>query len=123
MDPEQLLIDLLQPHVGSARVSTRPAQTAPYVRVRLVGGTALNRRQDRPMLTVEATHTTETKARTLLEVCRTVLLEAASVRSTGVHGVTEVGGPANLPDPATPNLERYTMTVQLSVRRYPVRTP
>jgi hypothetical protein len=118
MDWEQWAVDHFGPIAG-VPTSTGHGATAPYLRIRRVGGAARNRLQEDVVLAFEWYAGTETAALAgLLKLQGYLLQEVASVQLTRwIRSVSEVSGPVRLPDPQTPNVERYSMTVSLGVRR------
>ena len=118
-DHEQLLIDFIGPLIDPVPVSTRHASEPPYLRIRRVGGAASTRVSEDVVVAVESYARTETEALSRLEQVRVWFLGvASSVAVTGViRRVQELGAPINLPDPETPGIERYSMTMGLTARR------
>lgn len=88
-----------------------------FLLVRRAGGVRLNVVADNPMLTVEAWAATPEAAHDLLAEARGRVhaMRGQAFDGVAVYRVTEIGGPAHLPDP-TSEQPRYTMTVQVAVR-------
>lgn len=112
--------DLLAVHLGSVLsvpVGTRSSSAAKYVRIRRTGGPAPTRVTDSPQVTVEAYDTRESTALALLGLARRALADMPGTELSGwaVKSVTELGGPANLPDPNTTS-HRYTLTAVIQIR-------
>jgi len=72
---------------------------------------------DSPQVTVEAYDTLESKALALLGRARRALadLPGTELQGWAVKSVTEMGGPANLPDPNSTS-KRYTLTAVVQIR-------
>lgn len=104
-------------HVGSVIPDPRPDE---FVVIRRVGGLREFPVVDNPTLTVEAYSQTEQDAHDLLQLARAALFAAEGETHAGhqVYLVTDVGGPAALPDPET-DQPRYTSTVALKTRGGP----
>lgn len=112
--------DLLCTHLGGVLgvpVGTRAASVVPFVRVLRTGGPAPTRVTDSPQVTVEAYHSRESEAVALLGRARRALADLPGTELDGwaVKSVTELGGPANLPDPNTTN-HRYTYSAVVQIR-------
>jgi len=112
--------DLLTAHLGAALgvpAGTRSSTAAKYLRVLRTGGPAPTRVTDSPQVTVEAYDTLESKALALLGKARRALadLPGTELQGWSVKSVTEMGGPANLPDPNSTS-HRYTLTAVVQIR-------
>lgn len=103
--------------VGTAVPNPRPSA---FVRVQRTGGPVSPALfcMDAPMVVVEAWATDEVAAATLAALVRGLLhaLPGQEDSATPVYRVDELAGPANLPDPNTPGMTRYTLTASLLVR-------
>lgn len=95
----------------------RPAR---MVFVRRIGGVRRDIVTDEPTLTVEAWAPTDADAYDLCQAARTIVHDARGRVLSGVRvaRVTELAGPASLPDPDS-DLPRYTVTVTVAVRGGP----
>ena len=112
--------DLLTAYLGAALgvpAGTRSSTAAKYLRVLRTGGPAPTRVTDSPQVTVEAYDTLESKALALLGKARRALadLPGTELQGWAVKSVTEMGGPANLPDPNSTS-KRYTLTAVVQIR-------
>lgn len=112
--------DLLSTHLGTVLgvpVGTRLASVSTFVRVLRTGGPAPTRITDSPQVTIEAYHSRESGAIALLGEARRALADLPGTELDGwaVKSVTELGGPANLPDP-TSESHRYTYTAVVQIR-------
>lgn len=112
--------ELLSVHLGAVLgvpVGTRLAAVASFVRVLRTGGPAPTRITDSPQVTIEAYHSRESGAIALLGRARRALADLPGTELGGwaVKSVTELGGPANLPDPTTES-HRYTFTAVVQIR-------
>lgn len=101
--------------VGHSAPNPRPP--AGFVLVRRVGGLRRDLVTDEPMLVIEAWHPSAATAHDLIQTARLVVhaMHGRAVDGVPVYRVTEVSGPAFLPDPLS-DQPRYTMTVQVAVR-------
>jgi hypothetical protein len=95
-------------HVGSMVPTTRPTT---FVRVMRVGGVRRNLVTDEATITVEAWAATEQAAHDLSQLCRAHLY--AMPGGGSVYRVTEIGGPAFLPDPDS-DLPRFSFTAAVA---------
>jgi len=112
--------DLLSTYLGDALavpVGTQAAAGTKFVRVLRTGGPAPTRVTDSPQVTVEAYHSLESGAVTLLGRARRALADLPGTELDGwaVKSVVELGGPANLPDPNS-QLHRYTYSAVVQIR-------
>jgi hypothetical protein len=112
--------DLLTEYLGAALgvpAGTRSSTEAKYLRILRTGGPAPTRVTDSPQVTVEAYDTFESGALRLLGWARRALADLPGTELAGwsVKSVTEMGGPANLPDPNSTS-KRYTMTAVVQIR-------
>lgn len=112
--------DLLCTHLTAVLdvpVGTRMASVSSFVRVLRTGGPAPTRVTDSPQVTVEAYHSRESGAIALLGEARRALADLPGTELDGwaVKSVTELGGPANLPNPTTES-HRYTYTAVVQIR-------
>ncbi len=112
--------DLLSSHLGTVLgvpVGTRMASVSTFVRVLRTGGPAPTRVTDSPQVTIEAYHSLESGALALLGRARRALadLPGTVIDGWSVKSVTELGGPANLPNPTT-EYHRYTYSAVVQIR-------
>lgn len=112
--------DLISTHlesVLSVPAGTKPATTAPFLRVLRTGGPPATRVSDSPQVTVEAYHRLESGAVQLLERARQAISDLPGSELDGfrIKSVEVIGGPANLPDPSSTS-HRYTFTAVVQVR-------
>lgn len=116
-DAEKLLIDHLTPLLG-VPVGTKASTTTEFVKVIRTGGPRATPVSDRPQLTFEAYSNRGTKAWDLANRTREAVhaLAGSQLAGISVKEVTELGGPANLPDPIFPALTRYTFTLAVHLR-------
>jgi hypothetical protein len=117
-DAERIVIDYLAARVGVPVSLTVPnPRPASFVTVQRVGGPRLNLVADDATLAVEAWAASPTAAKAVLGVARAHVLAMGRqvVDGVPVYRVTEVGGPAYLPDPDSAQA-RYTLTVQVALR-------
>jgi hypothetical protein len=116
---EVLVVDYLDSQFAFPVMTTVPdPRPDVFALVRRVGGVALNPVADGPMLAVESWDMGDpVAAGDRLQEIRTALhrLPGTALAGHPVYRVIEVAGPANLPDPDSDH-DRYTMTVQLSIR-------
>lgn len=93
---------------------TRPAR---FVRVLRLGGTRRDRFVDNATLSIEAWAGTDQASALLASVARAALNahEGSVVGGATVYTITELSGPANLPDPLS-DQSRHTWTVQVAIR-------
>lgn len=98
-----------------SRVPTdRPAR---FVRISRTGGPRRTRVSDAAQISVEAWGPLEEDARDLAESCRALLfaMRGTTQQGVAVYRVSELGGPALLPDP-TSDSPRYVFTHQVQLR-------
>ncbi len=112
--------ELLTAHLTSVMgvpAGTRASTAPTFLRVRRTGGPAATRVTDSPQVTVEAYAPLESNAAALLADARRVIADLVGVSLAGwlVKSVTELGGPANLPDPNNSS-HRYTLTAVVQIR-------
>lgn len=112
--------DLLSTHLGTVLgvpAGTRHAPTAPFIRVLRTGGPVATRVTDSPQVTIEAYHSLESGAIALLGRARRAIadLPGATLSGWRIKSVTELGGPANLPDPNSTS-HRYTYSAVVQIR-------
>jgi hypothetical protein len=105
---DELRTRLATVHVGSQVPTTRPAT---FVRVTRVGGVRRNLVTDEATLTVEAWAASEQAAHDLAQLCRAYVY--AMPGQSDVRRVTEISGPAFLPDPESEQ-HRFSMTVAVA---------
>lgn len=116
-DVEQLVIDALHaglaPHEPTVRASGRVPNPRPaeFYRIMRAGGPAETLVSENATILLEAWAQTQTRASRLLQLARAVL----AVQEGFLFGVTEIGGPINLPDPTTEQV-RYTQTFGVRAR-------
>lgn len=115
-DVEDLLATYLTGALG-VPVGTRAQSASSFVRVLRTGGPAPTRVTDSPQVTVEAYHSRESGAIALLGDARRALADLPGTELNGwaVKSYTELGGPANLPDPNSTS-KRYTLTAVVQIR-------
>lgn len=115
-DIEDLLATFLTATLA-VPTGTKPASTAPFLRVLRTGGPPATRVSDSPQVTVEAYHKLESGAAALLERARRAVSDLPGTALDGfrIKSVDVIGGPVNLPDPSTSNY-RYTLTAVIQVR-------
>lgn len=112
---EGMLVDGLGPATGRP-VATGPGTAPRFLVVRRTGGPALLRVSDQPLFVVEAYAKREDHAMEDLNAARQYLLWLRKLGAARVFRCTEVGGPANLPDPLLPTYSRYTSTFEMHLR-------
>lgn len=100
--------------VGTRVPKQRPAE---FVTVRRIGGTASSLVIDNAQLSVECWATSEAAAADLAQLVRGLVHAMAGTTqgSVAVYRVTEIGGPAMLPDPDS-DTPRYVATYQIGMR-------
>jgi hypothetical protein len=115
-DVEMAVTDVLVPALDPVRVCTRIPSPRPaeFVRLFRTGGPAETRVTEAALITVEAWADLESRAVTLLNLARAVLRDLDGQ----LFGVSEYGGPANLPDPTTSQV-RYTASFVVRARATP----
>lgn len=93
---------------------TRPAR---FVRVLRLGGTRRDRFVDNATLSIEAWAGTDQSSAELAALARAALnaCEGAVIDGATIYTITELSGPANLPDPLS-DQSRHTWTVQVAIR-------
>jgi hypothetical protein len=109
------LVTQMGPNLVVPRVpNPRPAS---MVLVRRTGGPRLNQVADNAQLTVEAWADSDEDAHDLAQEARGYLfaLRGQVVNGVACYRVTDVAGPALLPDPAS-DQPRYTFSVQTAMR-------
>lgn len=99
----------------------KPSATAPgegdaFTVVRRTGGPARLRVADSPLFVIEAYARFEDDAIELMNASRLHVLGLRRLGTAHVKRCTEVGGPANLPDPLLPTYARYTSTFEMVLR-------
>ena len=88
----------------------------PFIRLTRTGGTA-GRASERALISVDVWTTGLATATDAAMLARGCLLSAAGrVAALTVYRITEVGGPATLPDPLRPDLTRIVFTIEAHVR-------
>lgn len=122
------VIDFLAPLAAPIPVSSRipESHAAAFVKVLRTGGAQDRIRiTDPAQITVECYAPFEDDAEQLAMDLRSHLhaLVGRTVNGVNVKRVREYGGPANLPDPRTPTLSRYTFTLALDLRGHQEETP
>jgi hypothetical protein len=110
------LVTELGPVTGKPTASGVTANVSQFVVVRRTGGPARARVLDGPLFVVEAYAKFENDAIDLLNPIRVHLLALRKLGPAHVKSCTEVGGPANLPDPRLPLYARYTSTFEMVLR-------
>jgi hypothetical protein len=117
-DAEQLLIDYLTPILAVPVGTKAPGNTNAFVKIIRTGGPIPTPITDRPQITVEAYAPRVSQAWELTEKARMALFALAGtvLGTTSVKDISEIGGPANLPDPVFPALTRYTFTLAVHLR-------
>lgn len=115
-DIEDLLATHLEAVLG-VEVGTKAASVSTFVRVLRTGGPAPTRVTDSPQVTFEAYHSLESGAIALLGRVRRAVgdLPGTELDGWAVKSVTELGGPANLPDPNSTS-HRYTYSAVVQIR-------
>lgn len=109
------IIQYLAAAASPVPVSSRvPAAKGPFVRVLRTGGAQENPILDRPQMTIDCYAVFEDQAELLAQDMRARL--HALEGSNGIKRVVEYGGPANFPDPRTPDMHRFTFTIALELR-------
>lgn len=100
-DAVEIVCDELRTRLATvtvtSQVPTSRSSDTSFVRVTRVGGVRRNLVTDEATLTVEAWAPTEQAAHDLNQLCRAYLY--AMPGGGSVYRVTEIGGPAFLPDP------------------------
>lgn len=115
MNVEGELVDELAP-VVTVPVSTGRQDVPKFLVVLRTGGPARLRVADTPLFVVEAYAQYEDEAMELLNAVRVHLLSLRKLGPAHVKRCTEVGGPANLPDPLLPTYARYSSTFEMLLR-------
>lgn len=116
-DAAAVVIDAIDPQMWVPVVSRVPdPRPSRFVIVRRIGGPRMNLVADEAMLTVEAYGETEADAHDLCQQARSLIyaMRGTTSSSVAVYRVTEIAGPARLPDIA--DHERYTLTIQVAMR-------
>lgn len=100
--------------VGTRIPNPRPAR---HVRVRRIGGPRRNIVADGPHVSVEAWGPTDEEAADLAQLCRGLIhaMHGTTIAGVAVYGVSELAGPAELPDP-TSDQPRYVQTFEITLR-------
>ena len=108
------LTDALTVPVYSQVPSSRPAS---FVVVRRVGGVRRNEVTDEPMLTIECWAMKPEQAADLAATARAHVdaMAGETIEGTAVYRVTDIAGPAFLPDPDS-DMPRYSFTVSAAMR-------
>lgn len=114
-DPEVLAMGALNtalvgllPGVAASTKVPKPRPTE-FIRVIRAGGPRETLISEQATIILEAYAATEARAAYILSLARAVM----NAQDGTIFGVTEIGGPANLPDPDRG--ERYTMTLGIRV--------
>jgi hypothetical protein len=112
-DAEAVVRLYLLNYMPAVKMGTKTPATMPatFLKIIRTGGTRETLISDRAQITLEAYAVKETEAINLLSTARAWLNAADGM----IFGVTELGGPVNLPDPTTSNI-RYTMTLWVRIR-------
>jgi hypothetical protein len=116
-DAVKIVIDAIDPQMWVPVLSRVPDERpARFVTVRRIGGPRMNLVADEAMLTVEAWGSDEADAHDLCQQARALIYAMRGTTSSGVavYRITEISGPARLPDLS--DHERYTYTVQIGMR-------
>lgn len=115
---EGLLVDELAAATGKPAATHPFDDAAQFLVVRRTGGPARLRTSDMPLFVVEAyaAGAREDHAITLLNLARQHLLFLRMLGPRRVMRCSEVGGPANLPDPLLPTYARYSATFEAHLR-------
>jgi hypothetical protein len=122
-DVEATLIDHFNTRLANAGDAARAFDAVPtqrpdrFLRVMRVGGTVRNLVIDQATVVVEAWDVTNAKASDLCLLVRAWLfaLKGQTVGTVQVKDVSELGGPARLPDPQSTQ-PRYTFTASVQTR-------
>lgn len=119
-DAEQLLIDSLGDELDPipVRLTIPNPRAEAFLIVQRVGGVRRDLVTDAPLLIIEAwDNAGPTAAKALLGRARTHIaaLRGTTLDGVAVYSVTELSGPAFLPDPES-NQTRYTYSVQVALR-------
>lgn len=116
LDAAGWAIDLCPLAVETAGGQPNP-MPAELMVIQRTGGAAPNRISDRPILAVECYARTKTRAFAIAADASDWLLNLSG-RHAGVivYEVSEIGGPADLPDPRAPQHYRVTFAVELHLR-------
>jgi hypothetical protein len=119
-DAEALAIVWLTGKLGTGvKISTKVPATRPdkFVKVTRTGGVQRDIAADDAQLTFECWALSEIDASAICELVRANLKAAAGERvgTAYVRKVTEVGGPANFPDPES-TMPRYQYTASVACR-------
>jgi hypothetical protein len=116
------VINHLAAAVSPVPVSSRvPAAKGPFVRVLRTGGPASTPILDPAQITLDCYAAYEDQAEQLAQDVRAHL--HALEGSNGIKRVLEYSGPANFPDPRTPDMHRFTFTIALELRGTQEGTP
>lgn len=111
-------VSYLNPRI-SAPVGGKRAAGASFVRVRRVGGSPQTRITDNAQMVFECYAEDNAAADTLASHVRAHVFAAAGTRLDGgpsCKTVTNISAPAEMPDPETPTLSRYTFTVLTALK-------
>lgn len=116
-DIEAMVIGVLEADLETSRPGVHASGRVPtprpksFVRVMRTGGPKETLISENAMIVVEAWAQSEIDASSILGRCRAVL----NSQDGALFGVTEVGGPINLPDPITYQV-RYTQLFGVRTR-------
>jgi len=115
-DVETLVIAFLNARLAPIQAHSKVPASRPatFVRAWRTGGAALNRVIDQPIISVQAWAPDGVSASDLAQDCREHLFNEYTLMPL-VRSVEEVSGLYYDPDP-TAGIDRYTFSVQLSVR-------
>lgn len=118
-DAEHVVLDFLHDELGDVDVGNFVPKPRPerFVLVRRLGGPRMNEVADNAMLGIEAWGENLGDAQDLIQWCRALIhsMSGQIVAGVTVYRVTEIGGPAQLPDPLS-DQPRYVFTVQVAMR-------
>lgn len=116
-DAVQFMVDVLAPILDTP-VGNKASAGDSFVKVNRTGGPRPTPVSDQPQLTFEAYHRRPDRAWDLAEDTRQAVhaLAGTVIEGVNVKNVSELAGPADLPDPLFPDHSRYTFTLAVHLR-------
>lgn len=118
-EPEELTIDHLAGTLGIPVADDHPEEDLDeYAVVTRVGGAALSRRTDAPLIIADFYARRPKRAAELAGLGRDAIADMPRVFKAHprVTAANEAGGPSRLKDPDRPNHTRYTLTAEIRVQ-------